>query len=161
MKIFSATANGCLNELGYNSIFQRLQTAQRLVAQAVEDKTRLYQDNCRLVALCNSHQETFNVLQTPEAAQVNRLQELTEQARSLKEECDQWAAQHASLSQDHQKLSKNFNSLRELHAMALKDIGDLRAECARLRENSKPQIELPSRECLPSSSGFAIELMPL
>ena len=127
----------------------------------MEDKTKLYQDNCRLVALCNSRQESFNFLQTPEAAQVKRLQELTEQVRSHKEECNRWAAQHAGLSQDHQKLSKNFQSLRELHAMALKDIGDLRAECARLRGNSQPQIEPPSREGLPSSSEFAIELMPL
>jgi hypothetical protein len=133
-----------------------MQALQQQLNLSSEERTKLYQDNCRLVALLKSHQEAVSI---PEAARVKKLQDLILQVQSLTEERNANKSQHAILSQDHQKLSEHFNNLRELHAKAIKDIGDLRSECARLHGNSAAHKEGPSRESLPTSSEISVHLM--
>jgi hypothetical protein len=136
-----------------------MQALQQQLKQSHEEKTKLYQDNCRLVSLLKSHQEAANFLTKPEAVRVKRLQELTLQVHSLTEERTAHAALHATLSQDHQQLSEHFNHLRELHAKAIKDISDLRSGHIRLQGNSTAHRERPSCESFPTSSEIPVHLV--
>lgn len=120
VEILSATANGCLTELGYfPGMTQRLQELEATNQVWQTENVKLFEDNRNLLLTVNDLQERENLIPKDDHEKINRIRDLERQLEVLK----QGSIPKAKFDEMH----RHFSQLRASYTTAYEEVQRLTA----------------------------------